>query len=84
MDTESFIFIFLIMIYTIGRKSVRYIFDLSKSEMADLKNDTNNMVLGKFKCENKKRPISEFIALNSKCYNSNYLSTDHLNEKPTG
>ena len=39
---------------------------LSKYEIADLRHDTNNMVIGRFNDETNRRPIIEFIALNPK------------------
>ena len=47
-------------------------FDFSNSKRADLFDDTNEGVLGLFKCENKWLIIKEWLALNPKMYSFKY------------
>ena len=50
------------VMFTIGSEKNTTHFHLSKSEIADLTDDINNLVIAKFKCETNSRPITEFIA----------------------
>ena len=58
-------------------------FDLSNSKRADLFDDTNEGVLGLFKCENKWLIILEFLALNPKVYSYKYQREDGPDVKKT-
>ena len=49
-------------------------FDLSDSELPDLKDDANKKVLGKFKDELNSLPMHELISLTSKVYGHSYLT----------
>ena len=50
--------------------------DLSDSVREDLKDDENTKVIGKFKDETNSLPITEFVALNPKCYSFKHLKKD--------
>ena len=52
-------------------------FDLSDSVREKLKEHENYNVFGKFKVETNKLPITEFVALNPKCYSFKHLKKDN-------
>ena len=47
--------------------------DISDSVRADFKDDENKTVIGKFKDKTNSLPITEFVALNPKCYSFNLV-----------
>ena len=51
-------------------------FDLSDSVRDGLKDNENKHVIGKFKDKINNLPITEFVALNPKCYSVNHLTKD--------
>ena len=59
-------------------KTNKSYFDLSDSMRPDLKDDANNIVLGKFKHEMNSLIMKEWLALNPKVYNSIH---EHFDKK---
>ena len=75
-DTNSFVFnIQPDNIYQ-WIKAKKSHFELSDSIREDLKDDANTKVIGQFKDETNILPITEFVALNPKCYSLKHLKKD--------
>ena len=55
-------------------------FDLSGSDRVELKDNTHKNVIWKFKDETNSIPITEFVAVNPKCYSYNHLTKDDVIE----
>ena len=55
--------------------------DNSDSVRADVKDDENKNVMGKFEDKTNSLPITEFVALNQKCYSFKHLKKDDTKSK---
>jgi len=55
-------------------------FDMAESIRPDMKDETNNKVLGKFKDEMKSLVMTEFISLNPKVYSIHHQTLDEFNK----
>ena len=77
-DTDSFVYeIEHPNIYEWMKENKEH-FDLSKSERLDLKCNDNENILGKMKDELHGMVMTEFLALNPKCYSNRFQKKDLL------
>ena len=76
-DTDSFVYeLEHEDIYAWQKENEDECFDLSDSKRPDLRSDTNKKKLGYFKDELHSQILTEFLALNPKCYAYRYLTLD--------
>ena len=76
-DTDSFVYeIEHKDIYEWMRENEEDYFDMSDSKRPDLQSDKNKKKLGFFKDELNSQILTEFLALNPKCYAYRYLTLD--------